>query len=73
MILFYCAKIQQGIFLAVSGPGRACLSSTQSSAHFLWITLCVSEGRMTDVLDPKGFFLAARKSGNNEFIIKSIT
>jgi hypothetical protein len=30
-------------------------------------------GGMADVLDPKGFFHYGRKSGKNEFTMKSIT
>jgi len=65
--------MQQGSFLMLRHTDQAPPSRAQSSAHFLWITLCVSVGGMADVLDPKGFFHYARKSGKNEFTMKSIT
>ena len=49
------------------------VAAAKSSTQFLWITLCVTAMRFTDVLDIKGFFPAARKSGMGKFIMKSNT
>ena len=49
------------------------VTAAKSSTQFLWITLCVTAMRFTDVLDIKGFFPAARKSGMAKFSMKSNT